>query len=450
MSQANRTANRHTAGPLPATSPTAAPAAPAAPAAAAARWPGGVLDRLARRVVQRMLRGIEGGRLEIVEGATVTVFGELDPGRPLQALVRVSSPRFYSRLLRGGSVGLCETYMDGLWECADLVALTRIAALNVGRLDRLRHILAPLLIPVERWLRRLARNTPGRSRKRIAAHYDLGNDLFALFLDPTMMYSCAVFETPEATLEQASLAKLERVCAKLDLGPEDHVLEIGTGWGGFAIYAAEHYGCRVTTTTISREQHAYASERVRRAGLDGRVKVLLEDYRELRGSYDKLVSIEMIEAVGWQYFPTFFRRCSELLREDGAMLLQAIVIDDRAYEVEKAGRSFINTYIFPGGCLPSMEVISRTLARATDLRQVHLEDITAHYARTLERWRERFLASAERLPELGFDERFRRLWELYLSYCEGGFREGRIRDVQLLLAKPGYRGESTPVVSLAA
>jgi cyclopropane-fatty-acyl-phospholipid synthase len=340
--------------------------------------------------------------------------------------------------------------MDGLWECDDLVALTRIAALNVGALDQLRRVLSPVLIPVQRWARWLARNTPGRSRKRIAAHYDLGNELFALFLDRTMMYSCAVFEQPSDTLEQASLAKLELVCAKLELRPEDHLLEIGTGWGGLAVYAARRYGCRVTTTTISREQHAYACERVREAGLEDRVTVLLQDYRELSGRYDKLVSIEMIEAVGWQYFQTFFRRCSELLADDGAMLLQAITIDDRAYQVEKAGKSFINTYIFPGGCLPSMEIISRSITRVTDLQQMHLEDITAHYATTLERWRERFLGATERLSELGYDERFRRLWELYLCYCEGGFRERRIQNVQLLLAKPGYRADPAPVVSLAA
>jgi len=356
-------------------------------------------------------------------------------------VIDVRSPRFYRKLLRG-SVGLAESYMDGLWDCEDLVALTRIAALNVGGLDRMRRVLSPALIPVQRWLRWLVRNTPGRSRKRIEAHYDLGNDMFALFLDPTMMYSSAIFDSPDATLEQASLTKLERVCAKLDLGPEDHVLEIGTGWGGFALYAAGRYGCRVTTTTISREQHAYASARVAEAGLQDRVTVLLEDYRALTGAYDKLVSIEMIEAVGWQYFPTFFRRCSELLKDGGAMLLQAIVIDDRAYEVEKAGKSFINTFIFPGGCLPSMEVIARSVARVTDFRQVHLEDISSHYATTLQHWRMRFLAAAQRVSELGYDERFARLWELYLSYCEGGFRERRIQDIQLLLAKPGYRGEA--------
>jgi cyclopropane-fatty-acyl-phospholipid synthase len=415
------------------------------------------MNRLARAIVLRLFRKIHDGELTIVEGSRHLTFGDTSLLHPLRVTVEVRSPRFYRALLHG-SVGLCESYIDGLWECADLVALTRLAARNVHALDDLRRTLAPVLIPVQRWMRWLrTRNTIGRSRRQIAAHYDLGNELFGLFLDPTMMYSCAIFPSPRATLEEASLAKLERVCAKLALSPADHVLEIGTGWGGFALYAAEHYGCRVTTTTISREQHAFASARVRAAGLEDRVTVLLEDYRDRskigrHGVYDKLVSIEMIEAVGWRDFPTYFRRCSELLRDDGAMLLQAIVIDDRAYQVEKAGRSFINTYIFPGGCLPSLELISHQLARVTDLRQVHLEDITAHYATTLARWRERFLAASARarLAELGYDERFRRLWNLYLSYCEGGFRERRIQDVQLLLAKPGYRAEPAPVVSLAA
>jgi cyclopropane-fatty-acyl-phospholipid synthase len=394
-------------------------------------------DRLARAVVLGLLGRIGGGELELVEPGARMRFGTVVAARPLRAVVHVRSPRAYRQLLRG-SVGLAESYMDGLWECDDLVALTRLAALNVGALDRLRRVLAP----AQQWARWLARNTPRRSRKQIAAHYDLGNELFELFLDPTMMYSCAVFESPQATLEQASLAKLDLVCAKLELGPRDHLLEIGTGWGGLAVHAARNHGCRVTTTTISREQHAYARRRVREAGVEDRVTVLRSDYRELRGTYDKLVSIEMIEAVGWQYLPTYFRRCSELLADDGTMLLQAIVIDDRAYEVEKAGRSFINTHIFPGGCLPSMEVISRTLARATNLRKVHVQDITGHYTLTLARWRERFLAAADRLGELGYDERFRRMWELYLSYCEGGFAERRIRDVQLLLAKPASRAHA--------
>jgi cyclopropane-fatty-acyl-phospholipid synthase len=397
-----------------------------------------LVDRLARRVVLRVLRRLHSGQIVIFEGSERIAVGA--PEHDLDVSVEVHSARFYSALLRG-SVGLCESYMDGLWDCDDLVALTRIAALNVTALDRLRRTLAPVLIPMQRWVRLLHRNTPGRARRQIAAHYDLGNELFSLFLDPTMMYSCAIFDSPHSTLHEASLTKLDRVCEKLDLGPSDHLLEIGSGWGALAIHAARNYGCRVTTTTISAEQHAYATELVRAAGLSDRVSVLLEDYRELTGRYDKLVSIEMIEAVGWRNFPTFFRRCSELLDDEGAMLLQAIVIDDRAYEVEKASKSFINTYIFPGGCLPSMEVMSRSLARVTDLRAVHLEDITPHYAETLRHWRKRFLASSGRLAELGYDERFQRLWLLYLCYCEGGFRERRIQDVQLLLAKPGHRSE---------
>ena len=254
-----------------------------------------------------------------------------------------------------------------------------------------------------------------------------------------MMYSCALFERPEMTLSEASLAKLEHVCEKLDLGPGDHVLEIGSGWGGFAVHAAATRGCRVTTTTISREQRAYALERVRSAGLSERVTVLLEDYRDLRGRYDKLVSIEMIEAVGWRHFGEFFARCSRLLTPDGTMLLQAVTIDDRAYEVEKASRSFINTYIFPGGCLPSLQAIVVALARHTDMQAVHLEDLTPHYVETLRRWRANFLRNTGRLAELGYDKRFRRLWTLYLCYCEAGFAERRICDVQLLLAKPQHR-----------
>jgi cyclopropane-fatty-acyl-phospholipid synthase len=396
-----------------------------------------VVDRLARALVLALFARMHGGELTVFDGGNRLVFGELMHESPIAAELQVHSPRFYRSLLRG-SLGLAESYVDGLWDCDDLVALTRIAALNVGALDRLRRALSPALVPLQRSAAWLSRNTPGRAREQIAAHYDLGNQLFAQFLDDTMMYSCAIFESPQSTLEEASLAKLERVCSTLRLSAEDHVLEIGTGWGGFAIYAAERYGCRVTTTTISAEQHAYATERIRAAGLQDRVTVLSKDYRDLDGQYDKLVSLEMIEAVGWQYFPTFFRRCSELVGYDGAMLLQAIVIEDSAYEVEKAGRSFINTHIFPGGCLPSLQLIARMVARVTDFREAQLEDITAHYATTLERWRERFRDAAERLPGLGYDERFQRLWELYLSYCEGGFRERRIQDVQLLLVKPGF------------
>jgi cyclopropane-fatty-acyl-phospholipid synthase len=418
------------------------PTNPALGSGVASTPPAALLDRLARRLVLRLLSRMRRGELVLVEDRRRMRFGAPGGERSPSAELHVRSPRFYRDFLRG-SFGLGEAYADGLWDCADLVSLTRIGALNMGGLDMLRRVFLPVLAPLQRAVGWLARNTPARARKRIAAHYDLGNELFSQFLDRTMMYSCAVFDSASATLEEASLAKLERICAKLKLSPEDHVLEIGTGWGGFAEYAAARYGCRVTTTTISAEQHAYATERIREAGLSDRVTVLFEDYRDpaldRHGPYDKLVSIEMIEAVGWQYFPTFFRRCSELVADDGAMLLQAIVIEDRAYEVEKASKSFANTHIFPGGCLPSLQVIARNVARVTDFREAHLEDITAHYATTLQRWRERFLAASEQVSELGYDERFRRMWELYLSYCEGGFRERRIQDVQLLLAKPQFR-----------
>jgi cyclopropane-fatty-acyl-phospholipid synthase len=404
-------------------------------------------DRVARTLVHRLLRLTRGGVLELREGGRpIARFGALDPVAPLSAVVDVHAPAFYRQLLRG-SLGLAEAHMDGLWSSPDLVALVRLGARNGEALDRPRRWLRPLIGPARALGR--ARNTVHRSRRQIAAHYDLGNDLFALFLDERMMYSSAIFPTAGATLEDAALHKLELVCRKLDLGPGDHLLEIGTGWGGLAVYAAREHGCHVTTTTISREQHDHAVAAVRAAGLEDRVTVLLRDYRELEGSYDKLVSIEMIEAVGWKDFGTFFACCSDLLAPHGLMLLQAITIDDRAYHVEKGNRSFISTYIFPGGCLPSSEIIARCVARRTDMHAVGLQDITADYAETLRHWRRRFLARLDDVAALGYDERFRRLWNLYLAYCEAGFRERRIRDVQLLLAKPRWRGD-LPAPAMAA
>jgi cyclopropane-fatty-acyl-phospholipid synthase len=390
---------------------------------------------IARFVADRFLRRIGTGQLVVVEDGTRRVYGS---GPPV-ATVHVRSPRVWRKLLRG-SRGLAEAHFEEMWDSPDVTAVIRLAARNVEGIDRFRRRLAPLRAPFQRIFGALLKTqTRRRARRSIAAHYDLGNELFQQMLDPTMMYSCAVFDRPGITLEEASRAKLERVCERLDLGPDDHVVEIGTGWGGFAVHAAATRGCRVTTTTISREQHAAAVDRVRRAGLEDRVTVLLEDYRDLQGTYDKLVSLEMIEAVGWRHFGTFFEKCSSLLAPDGLMLLQAITIDDRAYDVEKAGASFINTYVFPDGCLPSLEVISRCVARRTDMQALGLEDLTPHYAETLRRWRENFLSNVGRLEKLGYDSRFRRLWSLYLSYCEAGFAERRIGDVMLLLAKPRHR-----------
>jgi cyclopropane-fatty-acyl-phospholipid synthase len=403
----------------------------------------------ARSVVHALLGRVEGGQIELVEDGRTFVHGTqaAPPARPLRARIEVRSPAFYPALLRGGaSAG--EAYMDGLWQCDDLVALVRIAARAMPALDRLRERLLPLTGPFQRTAWRLRANTRARARERIAAHYDLGNTLFSRFLDETMMYSSAIFERPQMTLHEASVAKLERICRKLALSPADHVLEIGSGWGGFALHAAGRHGCRVTTTTISREQHDHALAAVRAAGLDDRVTILLEDYRDLRGSYDKLVSIEMVEAVGWEHLDTYFAVCSERLRPDGTMLLQAIVHPERVFRVEKASNGFINRHVFPGGSLPSLAAIERSLARRTDLRSVGLEDITPHYARTLHLWRERFRAAWPELRTLGYDERFRRMWDLYLAYCEAGFAERRIRDVQLQLAKPAFRAEQ-PLAPLA-
>jgi cyclopropane-fatty-acyl-phospholipid synthase len=403
------------------------------------------IEGASRRAALGLLSRLRGGTIELVETPSNGLrlrapshqrfrFGE---PADLSATLEVRSPRFYRSLL-GGSVGLGESYRDGLWDCDDLVGLMRIACRNLAPLDRWRRRLHPLLALLQRTLWRVPRNSRRAARKHISAHYDLGNDLFALYLDESMMYSAAVFPYPDATLAESQKHRLELICRALELGPDDHLLEIGTGWGAMAAHAASRYGCRVTTATISEDQREGALRRIRDAGVEDRVTVVLEDYRDLRGTYSKLVSLEMIEAVGWQYFDLFFRRCSELLEPDGLFFLQAILIDDRLYEAEKAARSFANTLIFPGGCLPSLEVIERCTARETDLTMIGLDEIGAHYARTLELWRERFLANADLAGELGYDEPFRRLWTLWLAMSEAGFRERRLRDVQILFAKPRH------------
>jgi cyclopropane-fatty-acyl-phospholipid synthase len=393
-------------------------------------------DQLARAAVVQVLRRLRSGRIDVAEAGRERSFGPA--GAELRAAITVHDPAAWRGALHG-SVGLGETYVDGLWETDDLVALIRIAARELRTTGRVRGAVAGPRGWAHRARGLVADNTRARARKHIAAHYDLGNDLFASFLDERMLYSCAYFPSPEADLEEAQLAKLEKICGELRLGPKNHLLEIGSGWGGLAIHAAREHGCRVTTTTISPAQHELARRRVREAGLGDQVEVLMEDYRDLRGSYDRLVSVEMIEAVGWRHFDEYFRRCSELLSPDGLMLLQAITIDDRLYEAEKATRSFVNTHVFPGGCLPSNRLIADCLARVTDMREVWMSDITAHYPPTLASWRRRFLDTWERLRARGYDERFRRLWEFYLCSSEAGFRERRIGDVQLLLAKPEWR-----------
>lgn len=402
---------------------------------------------IARAALHGLLGLLRDGWLEITDGARRERFG--DPSSPLSATVTVRDPGVYRHVLRG-STGLADTYIDGRWDADDLVALFRIAARNMAPLDRLRRRWHPVLHAGQRLARTVPRNSRVNARRHIGAHYDLGNELFELFLDPTMTYSCAYFESPDSSLEDAQRAKLDRICRALELGPGDRLLEIGTGWGALAIHAAREYGARVTTTTISREQHALATERVEAAGLGDRVTLLREDYRDLRGRYDKLVSVEMIEAVGWQYYDEFFARCSDLLADDGLMLLQAIVIDDDAYEVEKASRSFANTHVFPGGCLPSTRVVAEAVARGTDMRQVAADDITTHYVTTIQHWRSAFEANRSLAEERGYDRRFQRMWRLYLAYVEAGFAERRIGDVQLLLAKSRWSGAAHVEATISA
>ena len=398
-----------------------------------------MIERAARGAVHALLRRVRSGRLVLQEAWSDGQFAFGPDDGELRTTVVVHSPDVYRLLVRERSVGLGQAYADGLWDTDDIVTLFRIGAREIGRSDRIRGRLAPLSSPLQRLATLPVLNTRRGARRNIAAHYDLGNEMFELFLDREwMMYSSALFERPDATLEQAQRAKLERICEALELRSDQHLLEVGTGWGGLALYAASRYGCRVTTTTISRAQREYAEGRIRAAGLEERVQVLGADYRELTGRYDRLASIEMIEAVGWEYFDSFFERCSALLEPNGLMFLQAISIDDRAYEGEKRARTFSNTLIFPGGCLPSLSAMQRSVARRTDMRPVRLEDIGSSYVLTLRHWRGRFMAASKQLAELGYDERFRRLWEMYFAISEAGFHEARLRDLQLVYAKPAW------------
>jgi cyclopropane-fatty-acyl-phospholipid synthase len=395
-----------------------------------------VRDAAARAAVGAVLSRTRGGEIEVVENGRSRVYGE---PTDLRATVRINDPAAWRGPLHG-SVGLGEGFVDGLWETDDLVSLIQIGARSLANQHRgISAAWSKTRSGLHRLRGLVPENTRGGARQNISAHYDLGNDLFSAFLDPTMMYSCAYFPSERASLEEAQVAKLDRICERLQLGPDTHLLEIGTGWGGMAMHAASTTGCRVTTTTISQAQHELATARVRAAGLEDRITILLEDYRDLDGTFDRLVSIEMIEAVGWQYFDEYFRTCDRLLADDGLFLLQAITVDDRLYEIEKSARSFANTHVFPGGCLPSLKRIADSIGTVTQMREIWLDDITAHYPPTLADWRERFLAAWEGLKSHGYDERFRRLWDFYLSSSEAGFRERRIGDVQVLFAKPSFR-----------
>ncbi len=400
----------------------------------------GLATGLLRRSVLRQLGQLRRGQLCLHDGDDCLLFG--DGGTGVSAEIRVHDGAAWGLIASNGSIGAGEAYIHGYWSSPDLTAVIRLFVANLDVLDSLEGGLAQLGRPLLKGLHWLNRNSRAGSQRNIAAHYDLGNELFERFLDPTMMYSAALFEHADDSLEQAQLNKLERICDKLALKPTDHLLEIGTGWGSMALYAAVNHGCRVTTTTLSREQFAYTQARIEKAGLQDRVTLLLKDYRDLDGQFDKLVSIEMIEAVGHSFLPTYFRQCARLLKPDGLMLLQAITIRDQRYEQARRSVDFIQRYIFPGGALPSVQRMTELVGRETDMNLLHLEDIGWHYARTLRLWHENFRRARNELEALGYDEQFYRLWEFYFCYCEGGFLERSIGTAQLLLAKPQARPAS--------
>jgi cyclopropane-fatty-acyl-phospholipid synthase len=397
------------------------------------------VDRLSRRIFFTLLAKIRKGSMTLIENRRRHSFGNEAAVDGLSATIRVMHPRFYTKMVFGGSIGAGEAYMEGLWTTDDLTTTIRIVLRNQQMLAGLEGGWAHLTAPLSLADLIIKKNTRLGSRRNIVAHYDLGNDFYALFLDETMTYSCGIFETPDSTLAAAATAKYDRICRKLNLAPGDDVLEIGTGWGGFAVHAVRHYGVHLTTTTISDQQYAYASSLFKSAGIDDRIDLLKKDYRDLRGRYDKLVSIEMIEAVGHQYLPVFFKHCNRLLKADGLMALQAITIADQVFDRHKRSIDFIKRYIFPGSCIPSVTAICNATARGTDLRLIHLDDISAHYVKTLRHWRQRFVDRIEVLRQMGFSETFIRMWIFYFCYCEAGFAERYIGDVQLLLANSRYR-----------
>lgn len=399
------------------------------------RW----IDKICRPLLFSRLRKIEFGQVKIIDHCGEQLFGNTEESSELTVDISVKDQRFYSDIALGGTVAAGEAYMQGYWSCNNLTGLVRIMLRNREVMDQVEGGFSLFKAPILRLMHWLNRNSQAGSRRNIEAHYDLGNEMFELFLDPTMMYSCAYYPDSEASLDQAATAKLQRICEKLQLSETDHVVEIGTGWGGFAIYAATHFGCKVTTTTISKQQYEIARQRVIAAGLEDKVTLLMEDYRDLQGAYDKLVSIEMIEAVGPQYLETYFTKCSTLLKPDGIMLIQAITIQDQFYDQAIKSVDFIQRYIFPGGFIPSVTAISNAVKNATDTRLFQMEDIGPHYATTLRDWRKNFFNNIEQIKALGYSDQFIAMWEFYLCYCEGGFLERTLGTSHLVFVKPDNR-----------
>jgi len=394
---------------------------------------------MARNILFSRLSRIVHGHLTVEENGELYIFGEQRKEASITARINIENVKAYPKILFGGSTGAGEAYMLGAWSSPELVNVVRLILANQHALGNMESGWSWFNKLMDSLQGLLHMNSIKGSRRNISAHYDLSNHFFGLFLDETMMYSSAIFPNATSGLEEAALHKLDHICRRLNLKPQDHLLEIGGGWGGMALHAAKYYGCRVTTTTISQEQYDFVNERVHKEGLRGQVRVLKKDYRDLEGRYDKLVSIEMVEAVGYQYYRDFFRRCSQLLERNGLMLMQAITTQDQRYEKQKKKSDFIRKYIFPGGCLPSNEVVLKKISKYTDMHLVGLDDITLDYAKTLNEWRKRFFNKIDEVRHLGFDDIFIRMWDYYLCYCEGGFSERVINTSQFLFAKPQCR-----------
>ena len=394
------------------------------------------MNHLYKKIIHQRLSQIKDAHIIIKDGKSINKYGK--PGN-LSAKINILDTVFYKNIILGGTIGASESFIRGEWSSPNLTNVIRVFARNTEAQDKLENLFTLLSQPFLKVMHKLNENSVRGSKKNISRHYDLSNDFFSLFLDKNMMYSSAIYKSRKTSLEDASTNKLDVICKKLNLKKTDHVIEIGTGWGGFAIYAAKNYGCKVTTTTISIEQYKFAKQKIKEAGLGKKIKVLLKDYRLLKGQYDKLVSIEMIEAVGYQFYDEYFKIIGQLLKNDGEALIQAITIKDQRYSKAIQSVDFIQKYIFPGSCIPSITVIQNSLTNSTDLVINDIRDIGHHYARTLADWRKRFLKNKQEIRKLGFDDKFLRMWLFYFAYCEGGFEEKVISDIHLHITKPGYR-----------
>ncbi len=394
------------------------------------------MNRLYKKITHQRLSQIKDGHIIIKDGESISKYGKQGN---LSAKINVLDSVFYKNIILGGTIGASESFIRGEWSSSNLTNVIRVLARNTEAQDKLENFFTLLSQPFLKVMHKLNENSVRGSKKNISRHYDLSNDFFSLFLDKNMMYSSAIYKTRKTSLEDAAINKLNVICKKLKLKKTDHIIEIGTGWGGFAIYAVKNYGCKVTTTTISIEQYKFAKQKIKEAGLGRQINILLKDYRLLKGQYDKVVSIEMIEAVGYQFYDEYFKIISQLLKDDGDALIQAITIKDQRYSKAIHSVDFIQKYIFPGSCIPSITAIQNSLTNTTDLVINDVRDIGHHYARTLADWRKKFLKNKREIRKLGFDDKFLRMWLFYFAYCEGGFEEKVISDIHLHITKPGYR-----------